>query len=841
MFDPSAAEINSNDLAKLSGAALAANDAPYGLPVEQVSENLTVAGQDLTTLAFDAVDDHVLLGETQVNFAIKNQGEQNVGRFSADIVFSKNGRIGDRDDIVIGSYSFNRLNAGDTLTRSVTVDIPLDELNTLAIRKDRPGLGRNYQSRDKSFLGLVIDPDNQISESNEGNNSSQKDGVARDDITYFPWDLNDDGVVSSAEARSVRNQLGRPARRNNAGADFDGDGTITSTDVSAIADRIGYRINPQVFEPSISASQPRADGDLEAVLEGVIAEVGTVKKVQARFLGAPKDRFTNITRDVGRAGDFSLDQNRLEAIYGDDFPTRGQRLLIETLDNRGQITSSKTIRYVPVSAAPPDEVIRPGRDPGETAARSFNLGLLNGKKIVADSVSDSDRFDYYKFRVNDISNLTIDFDVLNERYDADLSIVDAFNNVVFNPSEINSTDELGSTLIEPGTYYVRVNENSFGSSTGYRFSLDAKALPDNRPQIDPGDTTARAFNLGTLGETQTLTAAVNDSDRLDYYKFELDGVSNVTIDLDVLNERYDASVIIVDAAGNAVFNPPETNSRDEFATTLLEGGVYYALVSEESFGSGTDYTLRLGATAIANNNPSADAGDTPARATDLGLLSNTQTLNAFVSDSDRLDYYRFELADNSNVTFDLDVINERYDAALTIVDEFGNTVFNPPEINSRDEFATTFLETGVYFALVSEESFGSGTPYTLKLGATTVRNNTPPTDPGETIADAFNLGVLSNGTQRLRSYISDSDRFDYYQFRLNGTRNVRVDLDVVNERYDADVRILDASGGLVFDPRETNSRDELGTTRLSGGIYYALVSEESFGNGTEYLLKLGIS
>ena len=66
-------------------------------------------------------------------------------------------------------------------------------------------------------------------------------------------------------------------------------------------------------------------------------------------------------------------------------------------------------------------------------------------------------------------------------------------------------------------------------------------------------------------------------------------------------------------------------------------------------------------------------------------------------------------------------------------------------------------------------------------------------------------------------------------------------MDVINERYDADVRIVDASGRTIFDPRETNFTDELGTTRLSGGIYYALVSENSFGSGTEYLLKLGIS
>ncbi|MEL7223447.1 MAG: CARDB domain-containing protein [Cyanobacteria bacterium J06576_12] len=838
MFDPSSSEIDSNDLSRLSAAA--STDTPYGLPIEQVSENLSVAGQDLITVAFDAVSDHVLLGETQINFAIKNQGTQDVGRFSADIVYSKNGKIGDRDDIVVGSYSFRRLDAGDTLTRSVNIDdLPLDELNASAIKEDRPGRGRKYQSRNQDFLGLVIDPGNDISEANERNNVNQKEGLGKDDITYFPWDVNDDGVVSSSEARAAKKQLGRSTRRAKP-YDFDGDGTVTQVDVDAIQSRVGYSINPKVTEPAVFAGQVKDGRQLEPILEGVVAEIGEVKKVQAKFLKAPKNKFANITRDIGKAGEFSFTQKQLESIYGDSLPAKKtQSLVIETLDKRGKVTSSKKVRYKPVTSGP--NIISPPKDPGETTARAFNLKQLNGKLTVAESVSDSDRFDYYKFQVKDVSDLTIDFNVLNESYDANVTIVDAANNAVFSPSEINFTDELGSTLIEPGTYYARVAENSFGGSTGYRLSLDAKALPDNRPQLDPGETTARAFNLGTLGVTQTLMAAVNDSDTLDYYKFELDGPSNVTIDLDVLNERYDADVTIVDAANNAVFNPGETNFTDEFATTFLESGVYYARVQENSFGSGTDYALRLGATAISNNIPPADAGETPARAIDLGVLSNTQTLNAFISDSDTLDYYRFELDDNSTVTIDLDVINERYDADVSIVDVANNVVFNPGETNFTDEFATTFLEAGVYFARINENSFGSGTAYELKLGAKTVRNNFPPTDPGETIADAFNLGVLSNGTQRLRSFISDSDRFDYYQFRLNGTKNVRVDLDVINERYDADVRIVDASGRTIFDPRETNFTDELGTTRLSGGIYYALVSENSFGSGTEYLLKLGIS
>ncbi len=479
-------------------------------------------------------------------------------------------------------------------------------------------------------------------------------------------------------------------------------------------------------------------------------------------------------------------------------------------------------------------------DPGNIIARARKTGVLDGNLILRNSVSDDDRFDYYQFKLDSISNFTVKLDVDSSRYDADVKIVDARGVTVYNPGETNNFDEVGETLLEEGVYYALVSENGFRGSTNYELSLEANAITNNIPRRDPGNTTARATNLGKLGATQTLNAFVSDSDRFDYYRFELDSISNFTIDLEVDSSRYDADVRIVDASGATVYDPGETNNFDEVGETLLEEGVYYALVSENGFNNGTAYTLQMAANPIRNNTPASDPGETTARATNLGKLGATQTLNAFVSDSDRFDYYRFELDSISNFTIDLEVDSSRYDADVRIVDASGATVYDPGETNNFDEVGETLLEEGVYYALVSENGFSNGTAYTLQMAANPIRNNTPASDPGETTARATNLGKLG-ATQTLNAFVSDADRTDYYKFRVGGTNSVRIDLDVSSDRYDADVVIVDELGATVFNPRETNGLDEFGVVRLQGGTYYAVVTENGFNGGTEYKLELGIS
>ena len=853
------------DAILLPGNPLNGAPASYGLEATSPSllaatTNLTLAGPDLVTVSVEAFSDHVLEGQTTLTFVLENKGSQAASQFDVSVVYSNDEIIGNADDLTVRTLSIGGLSAGGSVTRSLNLQLPIDVLNRNALAEDVPNLGAGYQSQNRDFLGIVVDAANEVVESNEANNQNQGKGIDTEDVTYFPWDIDGNGQVTPTDAIFVINRLGQRANATNGKADFDGNGVITPTDAIGAINRLGYTINTSVFEP-IGPTEPEVPNPEPG---DTTARAFNIGKLGAERIFADSvsdtDRFDYYRFELDSISTFSIDLDVLNerfdanvkivdetgaAVFNpaetNGFDESGTTLLEEgvyyALVQENGFNDSTN--YLLSLSATPIAGNRPPSDPGETTARAFDLGVLSATQTLNAFISDADASDYYRFELNGVSNFTIDFDVLNERFDANVKIVDATGAAVFKPTETNGFDEFGETLLEAGVYYALVQENGFDSGTEYVLKLGATAIANNLPSVDPGETTARAFDLGVLSTTQTLNAFISDADASDYYRFELTGMSNFTIDFDVLNERFDANVKIVDATGAAVFNPAEINSFDEFGETLLEAGVYYALVQENGFDSGTAYALRLGATPVRNNRPSVDPGETPATAFDLGRLGSTQTLNAFISDADASDYYRFELTGMSNFTIDFDVLDERFDANVKIVDATGAAVFNPAEINGFDEFGETLLEAGVYYALVQENGFDSGTAYTLRLGATAVVNNQPPSDPGESLATAYNLGLLS-GTRSLNAFISDADRFDYYQFRVGSNSRVSVDLDVLNQRFDANVRILDSLGATIYSPPEVNGFDEFGIVQLQAGTYFAVVLENGFDSGTEYLLKLGI-
>ncbi len=122
-----------------------------------------------------------------------------------------------------------------------------------AVRDDVPGGGVDFRSTSSEFLGLIIDPTNAISEENqagtaEQNNVNQANGLDKDDITYFPWDMNGSGAVTPTDAGFVINRLGQFVTPDNARADLNGNGAVTPTDAGAVINRIGYLRNDSVIE-----------------------------------------------------------------------------------------------------------------------------------------------------------------------------------------------------------------------------------------------------------------------------------------------------------------------------------------------------------------------------------------------------------------------------------------------------------------------------------------------------------------------------------------------------------------------------------------------------------------
>ena len=227
-----------------------------------------VAQPDLVGRTLDADPDHVLAGQTTVNFTIDNVGPDPAGEFKVDIVLSDNEIIGDGDDMIVGQVTYSGLAGGGSLSDSIAVDLrllaappadgPLGDWYAWAVRDNPPGMPLPYVSTGFEYIAVVIDSENQVAEWDETNNFNRGEAIDKDDVTYFPWDYDGNGVVTATDAMSVLTQLGQTVPPADPRADMDGNGVVTPTEAMAVLTRLGYQRNDSVTA-SLSLRLPRRE------------------------------------------------------------------------------------------------------------------------------------------------------------------------------------------------------------------------------------------------------------------------------------------------------------------------------------------------------------------------------------------------------------------------------------------------------------------------------------------------------------------------------------------------------------------------------------------------------
>ena len=114
-------------------------------------------------------------------------------------------------------------------------------------------------------------------------------------------------------------------------------------------------------------------------------------------------------------------------------------------------------------------------DPGNSLGTALNLGSpATSATLFNDFVGSSDTDDYYRLTLNESRN--IDVDVFGLSADLGLALLDNNGNAIQSSSSEGTTaDSVTSLGLNPGTYFIRVNQGVPDASTNYY--LDVVVLP----------------------------------------------------------------------------------------------------------------------------------------------------------------------------------------------------------------------------------------------------------------------------------------------------------------------------------------------------------------------------
>jgi len=233
--------------------------------------------------------------------------------------------------------------------------------------------------------------------------------------------------------------------------------------------------------------------------------------------------------------------------------------------------------------------------------------------------------------------------------------------------------------------------------------------------------------------------------------------------------------------------------------------------------------------------PSPD-DNTLITANDLGVLSSIFNGTGFVGTGDAVDFYRFVLAENANLSVGYAGNSGRVDIDL-IADRNGNGILESGEVitgsfGASGSFAIP-LPAGTYFTRVEE---WDSTQYELTLSAASRPGNVSP-DPGGNLNSALDLGILS-GIRTLKDYVGQLDTRDFYKFTLSQNSNLSLGYAGNSGRVDVDL-IADRNGNGILESGEviTGSFGASGSFAipLPAGTYFTRVEEW---DSTQYELTL---
>lgn len=356
-----------------------------------------------------------------------------------------------------------------------------------------------------------------------------------------------------------------------------------------------------------------------------------------------------------------------------------------------------------------------------------------------------------------------------------------------------------------------------------------------------GRTISEASNLGVLSGIQSIqdVLGVTTVDRNSYYRFSLNAQSNVSLALTELTG--DADLRLLDASGNVVGRSLLYGYTQDESISLanLAAGEYYVWVNQYSGNTRFNLNLSSVTTGTFTNNfndllaNEFELNNVWGSLTQTGTLDNRNTSDTYHFDNPFISSnYSLSLSGLSN---DADVRVIRDANRNGIVDRGDVIGFSIRSGSANETIELQGLGTGEYFIQVYQGSPNSSTAYSLTL------QNQPgtalTTEPNDTIAQSYNLGVL-NGSRHFNGTFTGStssgvitgNTEDFYRFRLGTTSDFS--LSVTGMTSNANVEVIrDSNRNGIVD------LGEVVALSTSPGINSEAILMQGLGEG-EYIVRV---
>ena len=478
-----------------------------------------------------------------------------------------------------------------------------------------------------------------------------------------------------------------------------------------------------------------------------------------------------------------------------------------------------------------------------------NATPINVNSTVYGNLSDKNDVDWYKFTVSQCGYFYVDFNhelidstsrYWNMRlYDSTAkSFIDGNDSYFYWTGK--STGGTNTFGVEPGTYYIKINRDSF-SDKQYNFTV--KFTATNKTETEYNNNKE---NADLISVNETYHGALSTNGDVDWYKFTVsqDGYFYVDFNHELIDSTsrywnirlYDSTGVNFIDGNDAYFywTGKSTGGTNTFG---IKAGTYYLKITKDNY-SGIAYNLTINFTASnkweTENNNSKDNAD--------NILVNETYQGALTTNGD-VDWYKFTLTENGY--FDIDFEHELIDSSskywnIRVYDSTGvnfvdgNDSYFYIKGNSNGGTNTFGVEAGTYYIKITKDNH-TGTIYNLKVNFTAASNWESENNNNKNNADKITVNKVFNGT------LSTNGDVDWYKFDVSSSCELAITFD--HKVLDSSstywrIYLYDASGVTELLSWGRKGNTETGTTdyvSVSSGTYYVKVIKDNY-SGVNYSL-----
>ena len=466
----------------------------------------------------------------------------------------------------------------------------------------------------------------------------------------------------------------------------------------------------------------------------------------------------------------------------------------------------------------------------------------------------SDPVDWYKVIVPEDGELTITvthdpspFQFILYGRDEDFDIIGTETNAPSGRQLIRS--------VQRGTYHIQVNSRYNASPVGYSIRVTLDAAPPVTSDADTNDTPAQAGPISlNVEETGHISHTRDDGsiDDLDYYWIDLGADAEVSITFTHDPPDFSFLFRLLGYDGTTQIFGTETNFRSgDTRTRSLAAGRYCLLVEGRGVTHGRTYRFtvetdtRPAVTADKEPNDSVEGASTLFLNTShIGHISHTRDDGVV----DNLDYYRFELSAETEVSFTFSHDPSGHPFQFRILAADGQTHIFGTETNfPSGDTRTRTLTAGTYFLEVNGRGSVQGRTYSFFVGTDQGENEAPlsvsPTRASIDIGDTKTF-TISGGISPYTAVSDDTsiafvslsgDTVEVTGMAEGSTTVTITDSDSIRVNVDIMVKETTSSGACATFNLFTNTL-RVPCLDLGSGITYRLDLQLIAGNPTLFQL-----